>query len=53
MDIRSLGLNGCNVSFLPIVSAFAKKIGLVEESSLTTLELTWLAGLSLRQYSSI
>ena len=31
MDIQSLGLSGCNVSFLPIVSAFVKKIGLVEE----------------------
>lgn len=31
MDIRSLGLSGCNVSFLPIVSAFVKKIGVVQE----------------------
>ncbi len=31
MDIRSCDLSGCNVSFLPIVSAFVKKIGVVEE----------------------
>lgn len=34
MDIRSLNLSGCNVSFLPIVSAFVKKIGVVEEIDL-------------------
>lgn len=31
MDIRSSNLSGCDVGFLPIVSAFVKKIGMVEE----------------------
>lgn len=31
MDIRSINLSGCDVGFLPIVSAFVKKIGMVEE----------------------
>ena len=31
MDIRSSNLSGCDVGFLTIVSAFVKKIGIVEE----------------------
>jgi hypothetical protein len=31
MNVRSCDLSGCNVCFLPIVSAFVKKIGVVEE----------------------
>ena len=31
MDIKSLNLQPSDVRFLPIVSAFVKKIGVVEE----------------------
>jgi hypothetical protein len=31
MDLRSCNLSGCAVSFLPIVSVFIRKIGVVEE----------------------
>lgn len=31
MNIRSCDMSGCNVCFLPIATAFVKKIGVVEE----------------------